>query len=43
MSKKISLVEILSLTYLSKMISKRKAELLTDTFFHNYFGKLNGY
>jgi hypothetical protein len=33
MSKKISLVEILSLTYLSKMISKRKAELLTDTFF----------
>jgi hypothetical protein len=34
MSKKISLVEILSLTHLSKMISKRKAELLTDAFFH---------
>ena len=32
MSEKISLFEILSLNYLSKMIVKRKAELLTDIF-----------
>jgi len=34
MSEKISLFEILSLNYLSKMILKRKTELLTHIFDH---------
>ena len=32
MSEKMSLFEILSLNYLSRMIVKRKTELLTDIF-----------